>query len=214
MLLDIYQRSVVLYTVFVMSKWKHTTLTLKEKIYGLMEINNGANVSKLATEMDVGKATICECKKNRERERGIPLSRALAQKNTVYLNMYMNVDESFSANTGWFDRFKKCHEICQLTTGEKVSSDSDAAKEYLGEIEKIVREGKYSPQQIYNADKTGLNFRSLPTKSQESKAEDHAPGFKMCKDSVTLIVCSNAAGNHKLPLMLASRSPRPRVFKN
>lgn len=240
--------------IFVMSKRKHTTLTLKEKLNALKRIDNGENVSKLATELGVGKATICDWKKNRmkleqscamssgktleirqtlkesqydkvdealflwftqERERGTPLSGALVQEKAIYLNKLMNGDDSFSASTGWLDRFKKRHGIRQLTiTGETLSSDCDAAKEYLGEFEKIIREGKYSPQQIYNADETGLNFRALPTKSLASKAEGHAPGFKMCKDRVTLLACSNAAGNHKLPLMVIGKSARPRAFKN
>ncbi|XP_049861658.1 tigger transposable element-derived protein 2-like [Schistocerca gregaria] len=62
-------------------------------------------------------------------------------------------------------------------------------------LKKMIREGKYSPQQIYNAVETGLNFWALPTKNLASKSEDQAPGFKMCKDCVTLLVCSNAAND-------------------
>lgn len=41
-----------------------------------------------------------------------------------------------------------CHGIYQLTiiTGEKLSSVNDAAKETLGEFEKMIREGNYSPK--------------------------------------------------------------------
>ncbi|GFU05084.1 jerky protein homolog-like [Trichonephila clavipes] len=36
----------------------------------------------------------------------------------------------------------------------------------------------------------------------------------MSKDRVTLMACSNAFGNHKLPLMVIGKSAKPRDFKN
>lgn len=235
-------------------KRKHKTLSLKDKLDALKRLDNGETLTKLATELCVGKATISDWKKNRakleqncatssakslenrqtmkqsvytqvdealflwftqEREKGTPLSGPIVQEKAVQLNTLMNGDPSFSASTGWFDRFKKRHGIRQLTiTGEKLSSDHNAAQEYLNKFETLITEGSYSPQQIYNADETGLNFRALPTKSLASKAEDHARGFKMSKDRVTLLACSNAAGNHKLPLMLIGNSAKPRCFKN
>lgn len=75
--------------------------------------------------------------------------------------------------------------------------------------ENFIFEGNYSPQQIYNADETSLNFRALPTKSLASEQETRALGFKMSKERVTLMACSNAAGNHRLPLMLIGKSAKP-----
>ncbi|GFX90080.1 jerky protein homolog-like [Trichonephila clavipes] len=99
----------------------------------------------------------------------------------------MNGDASFSASIGWLDRWKKRHGV---------------------------PEGNYSPQQNYDADETGLNFRALPKKSLASQDEKSAPGYKMSKDRVTLMACSNAFGNHKLPLMVIGKSAKPRDFKN
>lgn len=47
-----------------------------------------------------------------------------------------------------------------------------------------------------------------------SKQETHAPGLKMSKERVTLMGCYNAAGNHKLHLMLMGKSAKPRAFKH
>ncbi|GFV54804.1 jerky protein homolog-like [Trichonephila clavipes] len=115
---------------------------------------------------------------------------------------------------GWIGG-KKRHGVRQLTiTGEKLSSDFDAAKEYVTTFANLIAEGNYSPQQIYNADEMGLNFRALPKKSLASQDEKSAPGYKMSKDRVTLMACSNAFGNHKLPLMVIGKSAKPRAFKN
>ncbi|GFV62728.1 tigger transposable element-derived protein 2 [Trichonephila clavipes] len=86
--------------------------------------------------------------------------------------------------------------------------------EVLKRLDKGEAEGNYSPQQIYNADETGLTFRALLKKSLASQDEKSAQGYKMSKDRVTLMACSNAFGNHKLPLMVIGKSAKPRAFKN
>lgn len=150
-----------------------------------------------------------------EREKETPLSGPIVQEKALQLNNLMKGDEEFVASTGWLDRWKKRHGIRQLTiTGEQLSSDNAAAQMYIDEFDSLIIEGGYSPQQVYNADETGLNFKALPNKSLASEQEARAPGFKMNKERVTLMACSNAAGNHKLPLMMIGKSKNPRAFKN
>ncbi|GFT18476.1 hypothetical protein TNCV_2241551 [Trichonephila clavipes] len=45
------------------SKRKHSTLTLKDKLEVLKRLDKGEGVTKLATEFNVGKATICDWRK-------------------------------------------------------------------------------------------------------------------------------------------------------
>lgn len=152
---------------------------------------------------------------SQEREKGTPISGPLIKEKALKLNKLMNGDESFVASTGWLDRFKKRHGIRQLAiTGEQLSSDNAAAAEYLSTFADMIAAGNYSPQQIYNADETGLNFKALPSKSLAAKEEKNAPGFKISKERLTVLACSNAAGNHKLPLMVIGKSAKPRAFKN
>lgn len=152
---------------------------------------------------------------SQEREKGTPINGPLIKEKALHLNRLMNGDESFTASTGWLDRFKKRHGIRQLTiTGERLSSDEAAACEYVNTFTDMILAENYSPQQIYNADETGLNFKSLPSKSLAAKEELTAPGFKMSKERVTVLACCNAAGTHKLPLMVIGKSAKPRAFKN
>jgi hypothetical protein len=73
----------------------------------------------------------------------------------------MNGDELFTASNEWLNGWKMRHGIRQLTiTGEQLSSDNAAANSYLDEFTAIITQGGYSPQQVYNADKTGLNFKA------------------------------------------------------
>ncbi|XP_046662996.1 jerky protein homolog-like [Homalodisca vitripennis] len=50
----------------------------------------------------------------------------------------------------------------------------------------------YSLDLVYNADETGLNWKALPRKSLASKREKAAPGFKVSKERVTIMVAANA----------------------
>ncbi|GBN47868.1 Jerky -like [Araneus ventricosus] len=68
--------------------------------------------------------------------------------------------------------------------------------------------------QIYNADETDLFYRMMSSVSLTSKEEASAPGYKKSKDQVSLLVCANASGTDKLPLLLIGKSKKPRSFKN
>lgn len=55
------------------------------------------------------------------------------------------------------------------------------------------------PDQIYNADKSGLFCHLLPKKSIVYRAEASAPGRKLAKDRINLMPCTNANnGTHTL----------------
>lgn len=57
---------------------------------------------------------------------------------------------------------------------EKLSSNITAGNEFKTKFTKMAVEEGYS-RDIYNADKKGLNWRSLPRKSLASKPETCAP---------------------------------------
>ncbi|XP_071574415.1 jerky protein homolog-like [Temnothorax nylanderi] len=81
------------------------------------------------------------------------------------------------------------------------------------EFQKLVAEEGYTKDQIYNCDKTGLNYKMMPSKTLISR-DGAAPGYKKNKERCTILACSNASGKHKLPLMLIGKSTKPRALKN
>lgn len=56
-------------------------------------------------------------------------------------------------------------------------------------------------------------YKALPSRTLASCTEKFAPGFKMQKQRLTLLVCANASGNHRLPLVVIGKSKKPRCFK-
>lgn len=151
-----------------------------------------------------------------QRDRGVPLSGPILQEKALSLNkMIPNGDPTFTASQGWLDRWKHRHGIRQLTiTGESLSSDVVASEKYKIVFSNLIASEGLSPDQIYNADETGLFYRMLPSKTLASKLDEAAPGYKKNKDRVTVMACSNASGKHKLPLVLIGKSKNPRALKN
>ena len=71
--------------------------------------------------------------------------------------------------------------------------------------------------QIYNADKMGLNLKILPAKSIFGKQERKAPGYKKSKERVTIFLCCNCcniSGYHCIPLTLTGKYINPQAIKH
>ncbi|GBM77557.1 hypothetical protein AVEN_122026-1 [Araneus ventricosus] len=82
------------------------------------------------------------------------------------------------------------------------------------ELKEIFESEKYEEEFIYNADETGLFWRSLPRKPLASGIEKSSSGAKLSEERRTILVCANATGNHRLSLFVLRKSNQPRDLKN
>ena len=99
-------------------------------------------------------------------------------------------------------------------SGENLSTNGAAVENFILEFKRKINELGLCPDQIYNADETGLVFKDLNNKTLVSHTEKTAPGRKNSKQRVTITPCVNATGRHKLPLMLIGKVKNSRCFKN
>ncbi|GFU86634.1 uncharacterized protein TNCV_894431 [Trichonephila clavipes] len=79
------------------SKRKHSTLTLKDKLEVLKRLDKGEGVTKLATEFNVGKARICDWRKNRrklEQYCANSSGETLENRQTAKQSLYDKVDSA------------------------------------------------------------------------------------------------------------------------
>lgn len=123
-------------------------------------------------------------------------------------------NKKFIASNGWLARFLKRNALHNLKIrGDAASADQEAAKKFPETLAKIIEDGGYSPDQVFNADETGLFWKKMPDRTYIAKSEKKASGFKASKDRVTLLLCSNASGDKILKPLLVNRFLRPRALK-
>lgn len=122
-------------------------------------------------------------------------------------------DNEFQASDGWFHKFKKRMGMRILKiAGEKLDADVSAVEPYIRKLNAKIAEMDVTEEQIYNADETALYYRLLPEKTYVSSNEKSAAGHKKSKDRITLLLCANASGTHKINPLIIGKSKSPRCF--
>lgn len=150
-----------------------------------------------------------------QRSKGEPISGPIVCEKAIMLNELLKGNPEFKATQGWLHRFKSRHGIRQLDlAGEKLSADVLAADNFKVMFRQDLKDMKLDLKNVYNADESGLNWKALPRKSLVSGREKAASGHKISKERVTVMVCANADGTHRLPMTVVGKSKKPRCFKN
>ncbi|XP_050063139.1 tigger transposable element-derived protein 1-like [Aphis gossypii] len=153
-------------------------------------------------------------------QKKVPLSSIIIREKAKQIHQHFTSssqedgkNSSFLASKGWFEKFKnRCNLHNVKLVGESASADHLAAKNFPLELKNVIEQGGYTPEQVFNADETGLFWKRMPSRTFLSKNEKTAPGFKAAKDRLTLLLCANACGFMMKP-MVVYKSLNPRAFK-
>ncbi|KAH9375001.1 hypothetical protein HPB48_006927 [Haemaphysalis longicornis] len=118
----------------------------------------------------------------------------------------------FEASSGWLTRFRDRHGIAWKTIcGESKDADHEAARTWRDDKLRDIING-YSPDDIYNADETGVFYHTLPNKTMAFK-NDSSKGGKQSKVRITALLFCNATDSHKLKPQVIGKYAKPRCFK-
>ena len=91
----------------------------------------------------------------------------------------------FKDNRGWFEKFKNrsgIYHISCISTWEMASSSKEAADKFVVDFSDMIKKESFLPQQVSNADETGLFLKKMPNKTYITKEEKLLPGCKPRKD--------------------------------
>ena len=149
------------------------------------------------------------------RSEGMPISGPVIQIQAKKFHRDIHGEDlTFFASGGWLNRFKQQHGIKQVSIrGEQRSADEEAAESYPGVLRELLLNEGPSLEQVYNCDETGLYYKMLPDKTLAQKSDDKKTlGFKQSKDRVTVLLCCNKTGNHKLMPLVIGKFGKPRCF--
>ncbi|XP_047494539.1 tigger transposable element-derived protein 1-like isoform X2 [Penaeus chinensis] len=81
---------------------------------------------------------------------------------------------------------------------EEISSSPQNTSAFLIQLQHSIREGNYTPDQVFVLSKTGLFWKRLPGQTFISKKEEFSSGFKARNDRFSLLLCANASGDSRL----------------
>ena len=118
----------------------------------------------------------------------------------------------FAPSESWLSRFKKRKNLKAVTVyGEAKSADVDAFASYLPFIHSTT--AMYDANDVYNCDELGLFYKQTTSTTIGFKASN-LKGKTVPKDRITVLLCCNTTGTHKLPPLVIGKYQNPRCLKN
>jgi len=152
-----------------------------------------------------------------QRSEGVPLSGPMVQEQALKVAAQLHPDapeQTFQASKGWLARWKRRHGIRAVKiAGEARSADLEAAEAFLPRLQALVEEEGLTPDQVFNADETGLSYRMTPDRSLAQQSDPNGSvGHKQMKERVTVLLACNWTGSSKLKPLVIGRFENPRCF--
>jgi hypothetical protein len=136
------------------------------------------------------------CKRCKDKK--IILTRQEIRGKALEFNEILNGDPNFKAGKNWFETFKKRCLIHQKDNSKDTTNTSDA------EFRKFLQDEGYELKNVYNATYIPLMWKAVP--KQISIFEESTASPQMYKDHVTIVLCANATGCHKLPVLVIGKT--------
>ncbi|XP_028389406.1 jerky protein homolog [Phyllostomus discolor] len=144
------------------------------------------------------------------RAEGVPVSGPMLIEKAKDFYAQMQLTEPCVFSGGWLWRFKARHGIKKLdASGEKQAADRQAAERFCGFFRSLAAEHGLTPEQVYNADETGLSWQCGP-----GPEGGPAPGGRQGRDRLTVLMCANATGSHRIKPLVLGKGGGPRAPKS
>ncbi len=145
------------------------------------------------------------------RAKDMPVTGTLIKEKAQILTLEKDgVYDLFTASNGWLESWRKQFNIKSLAlSGESNSVDPAILDDWASRLPTVL-EG-YELKDVFNADETGLYYRTLPSRSLVHAGES-GKGIRTSKDRITVLLCCSAAGEKVKPLVIG-RTQNPRCFR-
>ena len=207
---------------------KCKVLTLEDRVKVIEQSNKGMSAASISRLIDCGKTQIQNIIRDKAsiialwesgegkvcyekldklvwelfsvaRSKNLPITGKMIQQQAITLSLPLGHDD-FMASNGWLDRWKTRHKVkLSVLSGEASDVNPETVDDWIKRLPSIC--DGYKAEDIFNADETGLFYRSLPTRSMVAKG-DKWKGGKSSKERMTVLLCCSAAGKKLRPLVI------------
>nr|XP_033325492.1 jerky protein homolog-like isoform X2 [Megalopta genalis] len=121
----------------------------------------------------------------------------------------------FKVSRGWLTKFKKRHGISLVKIyREKANADQDEADAFAVNFKEIIEEENINLENVYSMDESRLAWKALPTKTLAAEEEKYLSGHTARKDTITIGLCANALGTHKIMPVVIYKYKNPRALEH
>jgi len=121
----------------------------------------------------------------------------------------------FAASNGFIQRWTSRHGLVNVAPhGSGALANVEEAAERKAAIRQQL--GGVDVDLIYNVDETGFLYRGLPSRSYvpfENRRTARGSRATKSKNRVTLTLCCNATGTHKVPVRIIGKAAQPMCFR-
>lgn len=147
-----------------------------------------------------------------QRSRGIPINGPILQPKANFFAKELNI-LNFDCTASRINRFTSRHNnVAGKISGESLSVQQSDVTEWQAKVCPNLR-SKFSDDEIFNADETGLFYKLTPDKTVKFR-DEKCSGGKLSKDRITVMVAANMNGTIKKKLLIIGKTQNPRCFKN
>lgn len=130
-----------------------------------------------------------------QRMNHIPLSGPVIKAKAEFYATELGIAD-FKASEGWLSKWKQRHDINYgQISGEARDVDRNITHGWLENVWPDLK-ARYSADDIFNADETGLFYKLTPNKTLKFKSE-MCIGEKLSKERITVLVAANMTGTVK-----------------
>ncbi|XP_069354655.1 tigger transposable element-derived protein 4-like [Maniola hyperantus] len=148
---------------------------------------------------------------NNQRQNNEPISGPNIKAQAEKLAEQLGITD-FKASEGWLGKFKHRHNISFSKINEEARDvDINVTKDWVNKVWPKLRDS-YAPNDIFNANETGIFFNMAPDQTLKFKGEK-CVGGKLFKERITVLVVANMSGTEKRKLMVIGKS-NLQCFKN
>ncbi|XP_043258432.1 jerky protein homolog-like [Colletes gigas] len=140
---------------------------------------------------------------------------AILKEKAIELNKELGGPSTFTASKGWIWRFKHRHGISfRELNSENVNVDTRETEKFIQCFLQCLEEKGVEMQNVYSMDETGLMWKAFPRKTLIDATARRVYGKRIKQNRVTVGLCANAIGTHKLPPLFIHRCETPKALKH